>query len=120
MGGAVDGIGDQAVALVKVPALGVLHRIGDGNGYNIFQTLELAVYQGAMGPGAGIRHIQMIAARFRPKAASATRAGPAVGGDPITEGGFETFKSAVGFLRIVPVLVPDTIDEQTHYLSLFG
>src|SRR5690606_38815569 len=71
------------------PALVAHMRVNDVKTDRVLQTLELAEDDGAVGPGAGIGDVEMVAPGLCGKTAFAARARRAVLGDPAAErGGF--------------------------------
>jgi hypothetical protein len=62
-----------------------------------------------------------VAARLRGEAAVSRWTGIAIRRDPIAIAGFGTDKAPAGTLGIVPLIVPDALDEYAHgFLLSFG
>jgi hypothetical protein len=61
----------------------------------------------------------MIAASFRFETAPAGWTRRAVRRNPIAEGRLETFKTTVGFARVVPSFVPDAVYQKAHDVLRF-
>src|SRR5690606_23621379 len=60
----------------------------------------------------------MITIFFRRKAPFATRAGCAVGGQPVTEGRNRALKASTGGFGVIPDILPDAVYELSHFLLL--
>ena len=56
---------------IEVPSVAAHEVVHDVNGNDVLQALELPHDQGAVGPRAGQRHVQMVATALRLKAAAA-------------------------------------------------
>src|SRR5215469_7940342 len=79
-----------------------------------FQALDGTEDQGPVRPGAGQRDIKMIAAGLRLEAANARGPRLAVRRDPVPVLALGADKAPARLLRIVPAVLPNTINQQTH------
>src|SRR5690554_4488270 len=79
-----------------------------------FKPLERPEDQCTVRPGAGKRHIQVIAAPFSLEAALATWPRCAVGRDPVAKLGIAAHEAAARRFRVIPRVVPDSVYQQSH------
>jgi hypothetical protein len=89
-------------------------RMNDGNADSVFETLEPAEDQRAMRPGTGERHVQVVASSRGREPAISGRPGRAVGRDPVAVFRALALETPARTLRVVPLVVPDTVDQQAH------
>src|SRR5690606_34229343 len=75
---------------------------------HVFQALQLADDQRAMRPGTGQRHVEVVAARRGSEVARA------VGADPAAEGAVLADEAAARVGRVIPLVVPLPVDEESH------
>jgi len=114
MVGAVDRIGDRARGVGKRPALVQHVGIDDGQGNDVFQFLQTPENQCAVGPGAGMGDIKMIAVGLRLEAGLARRPRRTVRGHPVAKVRILADEFAARRFGIVPGIVPDAVDQKTH------
>src|SRR5690554_1009166 len=90
----------------ELPAIldhvGMHHRHTDVR----LQTLELPEDHGAVRPGAGHGHIQVITAAFRRETSLTRGPGGAILCYPATKAGGFPLELAAGFVGVVPLVVP--------------
>ena len=113
--GAVDGIAGRAGSFVEGPALAAHVIRNQRDGDRVLQPLERAEDQRAVCPRAREADIKMIASPRRGKAAFAGWAGGAVRRHPVAEGRRLALEPALARLGVVPLVVPDAVDQQAHY-----
>ena len=111
---AVDRVVYDAVAALEGPAMLGHVPMDDGDGDHFLQPFQRAEDQRPMRPGAGEGDIEMIAARFGLKAGLAARPRGAVLGDPAAELRRRPFEPAAGRLRVVPLIHPLAVLQQSH------
>src|SRR5690606_6547842 len=104
---------------VKAPA-GFVGHFGRYGRYRdqVVKILQLAEDQGAMRPGAGQRHIEVIAAGFGLEAADAGWAGAAISGYPIAEARLAAFEFATALFGVVPLGGPVSVDQLSQDRTL--
>ena len=71
-----------------------------------------------MRPGAGQRHIKVIASRFCLEAPGAAWPGSAICGDPVAELRRFAHKMPTFFFGIIPLVDPFSLLQQSHLISL--
>src|SRR5690606_32038191 len=81
------------------------------------EPFELAKDERAMRPGAGERDVKVIAPGFGLVPARAARAGRAIGRDPVPERRLLAHEAPAGAFGVVPLILPDTVDKQSHRFS---
>ena len=101
---AVDRIGARR----QFPAVLQHQRLDHRDGDRVLQLLQLAEDQGAVRPWAGQRDIEVVAPRL------GLEARRTVGGDPVPERALLPLERAAGRFRVVPLVVPASVDQQTH------
>src|SRR5450432_2896187 len=82
------------------------------------KPLQGAEDQGPMRPGAGQGDIEMITPGLGSVAADPRRAGRTVGGHPVAENTVLTHETSAAGRSIVPLIVPTTVNEQSHFILL--
>src|SRR5690606_25957241 len=102
-----DGIRDFHVTGVQTCALPIYRD-------HLLQPLEYPEDQGAVGPGAGQRYIQMIAPGLGPEAILPGWPGPAIGGHPVAELGLAADELTLAGFGVVPLVDPFALDQQSH------
>ena len=112
---AVDGVGERAGLVREPPGPLAIERRRDGDRDRVLELLELAEQCRAVGPRAGMRDIEVVAAGRGGKAAFAARAGAAVGGDPVAEHRRPAHEAPALVPVGLGVLVPDAFDEKSHF-----
>ncbi len=114
VGDAVDRVRHHALARRERPSVlrhqPVRHRQAD----HALQPLEAAEDERAVGPRAGERHVEVIAAGLGLEAALARRPRCAVRRDPVAEARVRAHETAAAARRVVPLVVPDAVDENAH------
>jgi len=70
-----------------------------------------------MRPGTSERDVEVIAILLRLEAALAGGAGLAIGGDPVAELRSAALKMALGFLGVVPHILPNAFNQPAHLHS---
>jgi Na+(H+)/acetate symporter ActP len=108
----VDGATDL---VLELPAFRQHQRIDDRDGNQVLKLFQFAEDQRAVRPGAGKRHVEVIAPGLRLEAAFAGGAGRTVGGDPVAELCGGPLETALRFLGVVPDVVPDTLNQHAHH-----
>src|SRR6185437_9571758 len=88
----------------------------DGQGYDIFERLELAEDERAVRPGARKRNVKVIASGFCREAAFAGWPRTAVGRNPIAELRGRADELAV--LSSRSIFLPDAVNQKSHTLLL--
>src|SRR5690606_4561454 len=83
--GLVAGVRQQPVLRLDGPAALRQQRVYHRHRDQLLQALEYPEDQGAVGPGAGQRYVQMIASGLGPEAILPGWPGPAIGGHPVAE-----------------------------------
>src|SRR6202022_4219188 len=71
-----------------------------------------------MRPGAGQGDIEMITPGLGSVAADPRRAGRTVSGHPVAENTVPTHETSAAGRGIVPLIVPTTVNEQSHFILL--
>src|SRR5690606_13010454 len=112
--GLVDGVGHHPVIGFEGPAVLGHQRVDHRHRDHPLQPLEYPEDQGAMGPGAGQRYIQMIAPGFGPEAILPGWPGPAIGGHPVAEPGLAADELTLVGFGVVPLVDPLALDQQSH------
>src|ERR1700733_3186013 len=82
------------------------------------EPLQGAKDQGPMRPRAGQGYIEMITPGLGSVAAYPSRAGRTIGGHPVTENTILTHEASAAGRGFVPLIVPTTINEQSHFILL--
>src|SRR5690606_12598328 len=110
-----DGIGDNVRARLERPAM--LAHIGVDDRYtdHFFESFQASHNQCTVRPWAGERHIKMVALGFGPKATHAAGPRAAVSGDPVAELSIAADKASARTARIIPLVMPFSIYEKTHF-----
>ena len=113
-GDAVDAVGHHALARREGPAIlrhqPVRHREAD----HALKALERAIDQRAAGPGTGEGDVEVIASRLGLEAALTAWPRRPIGGDPIAELRIRAHEAAARALGVVPLVLPDPVDEKAH------
>src|SRR5690625_699879 len=112
--GAVQTVAPGALGAIKAPALAAHQWADHGDPDPVLQPLQAAGDQGAMGPGAGQGHVEMIAPPLGGKAALPAGSGAAIGGDPVPKLRLLPNEFAIGGIGVIPLVVPAPLDEQAH------
>ncbi|MCY1456635.1 hypothetical protein D9M71_738700 [compost metagenome] len=103
----VERIAARACLLVEGPAM-LAHQPTDHRHVDqAFQALELAQDQGAMGPGAGQRNVQVVTPGFGRETLWAACA------DPVSTLCVFALESAI-LAAFVPLVLPASIDQKAH------
>src|SRR5690606_27085557 len=98
-------------AVTEPPALGPHVPVDHGQRYVSLQPLQLAEDERAVRPRAGEGDVEVIAAGLGRVAAGAVRR------HPLAERTFRAHEAATGLLGVVPLVVPDAVDQQAHGLA---
>src|ERR1700738_2575331 len=115
---AADRIGNHAIAYGEAPALLGHEPMHNRDIDEWRKPLQGAEDQGPMRPGAGQGNIEMIATGFGPISADPRRAGRTVSGNPTAENAVSTHETSAAGRGIVPLIVPTTVNEQSHFILL--
>ncbi len=111
---AVDRVRHHSRPLVKGPSVAkhapVDHRQADQG----VEPLQRPDDEGAMRPWAGEADIEVVAVSLRDKTARPTWAGNAVRRDPVVEGAVLADETTAVRAGIIPLVVPDPVDEQSQ------
>src|SRR5690606_14619416 len=93
-----------------VSHVGIDHRYAEDR----FEFLQCPQDHHPVRPGAGHRHIEMIAACFSLEPRVTTGPGTAIGGDPVPELRVAAYKAASGAGSVVPLVQPFAVHEKSH------
>lgn len=105
----------RAFALrLEFPAVFQHQRINDGDRDQVVQLFQLAEDQGAMRPGAGEGDIEVVTIFLRLETAFSGRAGCAIRCDPVAELRGAALEMPLGFLGVVPDVLPHTFHQHAH------
>src|SRR5687768_1660066 len=104
-------IGRGAIFLIKCPAFAAHVVVDDRNRNDILQLLECAEDQCAVSPGAGVGNIEMVSACLGLESGLAGWSSLTFGGYPIAELRFRTDEAATAVLCIIPLVMPNAVDQ---------
>ena len=106
----VDRVGNDSRSRRECPAfrahIGVDGRQSDHG----FEPFEAPIDQCSMCPGTSQRYVKMISVRFGLKAVFATRAGAAIGCDPVAKLCLTANEAPLRLFGVVPDVVPFAVD----------
>jgi hypothetical protein len=116
--GRVDGIGNDAVAILEAPAVFAHEPVDDRQADRLFKTLERPHDERPVRPRTGIGHIKMIAAGLRPESTPSGRTRRPVRRHPIAEMRGLPLEAASGLRCVIPFVEPLPFDQASHDASL--
>ena len=96
----------------ELPAVPSHERVDDGNTNDPLQLLQLPEDEGPVGPRTGVAHIEVVPAR------RSGELGARIGFHVIAKLRGVALEAAAAPLRVVPLVSPLTIDQESHISSL--
>ena len=104
--------------VIQFPA--TLQHVRMHHGYTdvILQPFQGTHDQGAMGPGTRIGHIQVITPALCRETTVTRGPGTAIGRYPVAKLTFRALESPAGTFRVVPLVLPFPVNQQSHHCLL--